>query len=387
MDNIDKGFWVNKPLEISNTRKYDTIITREQMLAKISKYLENNNFQLDYNVIESEQLSSDKISSIVTFVNKNYVTSKDNVMMLSYTDNLFSYYCNNALIIEFYPKNKNTIIGYIVGKKSTLSIHDKTLDSSEVNFLCIIPSLRNLGVSSYMINVLTKEIITRWNIITSHYTIEKNINSPYFGEKMYYHRLINISNLFNTGFLENVDKNILIKAYNNFAFPADFTNTHTLKYIYNQNIEESLLVSLYDSYIDYCKNTYDIYETITLNEFKKTFTNKSFHHFIVYNKNEIVAYVCIFGLDSLNKIVNLLQKTGYYYHMFFNQKNNLLHYLELIHEYIYNNDLFDVLTLSDIFDINYNKYKYIRGSGVLRYYLYNFKISVINNNKNGLITI
>lgn len=375
------SFWLNKPVEVSD-KNITNILSSQELLDKVNKEIEVNRFQLDYNVVKSEDLID--TSHLLDFINKNYVTSEDETFKLVYTQDLLSFYLPNSLIVEFYPKGSKTIIGYIIGKRSDICINGKVIETSEVNFLCVIPKLRSLGISSYMINVLTREIVMRYDINTAHYTISNKIKSPHFGEKLFYHRFINIPQLFKTNFVENVDHNMLIQAYNNFSVSTNFASKHTIRYIHNEEIEVSLLETLYNKYIDYCKHTYKIYEHVNLEEFKNTFTNKAFHHFLVYKKNDIVAYTCMFRLDSYNADVKETQRAGFYYYMFVNDTINELEY---IHQYIYNNQLFDVITFSDIFDIDYNKLRCIRGSGVLRYYFYNMICNPIKNSENGLITI
>ena len=56
-------------------------------------------------------------------------------------------------------------------------------------------------------------------------------------------------------------------------------------------------------------------------------------------------------------------------------------------KYIYENDLFDVLTFGDIFNVDYKKINCTQGSDILKYYLFNMKTHKIDNHKNGLISI
>jgi glycylpeptide N-tetradecanoyltransferase len=383
------SFWINKPITVSKNCKFENILSSNELLNKLNKEIELNRFQLDYSVIESKDLTIDKITNIVNFININYITSKDDLLKYVYTNELFSFYCNNALILEFYPKGNNTIIGYIIGKRSDISLYNKILQSSEVNFLCVVPRLRNIGISSYMINVISKEIVLKYDINSAHYTIGTKIKSPYFGEKILYHRCINIPQLLKTQFLADYNENVLIKMYNTFSYSDKFKSIHKIKYINNQDVNDNLIDELYNTYIEYCKNTYEMYEVITLCEFKKTFTNKMFHHFIIYRNEEIVSYICFFRLDSYNKNTKSIFRSGFYYYMFLKDKEsiNFINSFEFINEYIYKNDIFDVLTLSDIFKINYNEIKFIKGTGILRYYFYNIKCPLVQNDKNGLITI
>jgi hypothetical protein len=377
------SFWSNKPVEISNNSEFSILNTKDEMLKLVNKEIELNRFKLKYHVLNCNDLSLNKIDNIVKFINKNYVESYDESYKLIYTVELFKFYCKNCIILEFHPQNKDTIVGYIIGKKSSVSIYNNIFDTSEVNFLCIIPSLRSLGLASYMINVLSKEIVFRYNIITSHYTVSVPIKSLYFGEKYFYHRFINIDNLYKIKYIKE-----LTDKYSIFNYDKKFDTLYTLEYKTGCDIDSTLATCLYDKYINYCKNTYDIYEFINYDDFKRGFLNKMFHHFIIYNKDKsIVSYVSLFRLDTFNVNLKDSIKTGYYYYMFFDDKSNIVNYLEYINKYIYDNKIFDILTFTDIFDINYSNMNCIKGSSIMRYYFYNMKIPRLINSRNGMITI
>lgn len=380
-DNKMSSFWSNKPVELSVDNDVNILHTKDDILIKVDKEITTNRFKLQYTVLDGNHLDSDKIHEMVSFINKNYVQSYDESYTLVYTKELFNFYCKDCIILEFYPLNGDKKVGYIVGKKSTVSIYNKLLDTSEVNFLCIIPALRSLGLASYMINVLTKEIITKYDVITSHYTISVPIKSPYFAEKHFYHRFLNQEKLQNINFIRNFNTK-----YNIFNYHKRLKG-YNIQYL-NGNIDDKLSEELYNSYKKFCKKSYDIYEIVTLHEFQETFLNKMFHHFIIYDQlSKIVAYVSLFRLDTCNIRLNQSIKTGYYYYMFFDDKTSISSYLEYINQYMYEHGIFDILTFTDIFDINYNDINCVKGSSYLRYYFYNLKIPQINNQRNGMITI
>ena len=95
-----------------------------------------------------------------------------------------------------------------------------------------------------------------------------------------------------------------------------------------------------------------------------------FHYHILYN-NFIVKF-CILKYNAK---------------IFFICKNNNL-FIKFVSSY-YKNDIFDVLTLSDIFKgYDYDKdLQYMKGTGVLSYYLFNMTASAVENHKNGLVAI
>ena len=118
------------------------------------------------------------------------------------------------------------------------------------------------------------------------------------------------------------------------------------------------------------------------------FKNDNFYHFIVRNeKEEIINYVCMFRLDYYNKTNNSYYRNGYIYKMFFND-DNIINSMELINEYIHNNNIFDIITCVEIF--NNNEYKlmnYFKSVNSLNYYFYNINNILIENHRNGIVTI
>jgi hypothetical protein len=259
-----------------------------------------------------------------------------------------------------------------------------------------------------MINVLTKECITHYNDITlASYTIQKKINSPSFCQKQFYHRLLSIKTLRNCEFLPlDIDMNLFTKVHNTFKYSVGCKTHFKIKFIFDGKCEGngndndngsivplSLIQTLYEKYVEYSNNTYDIYQNTSFEEFSETFYNKSFYHFIIYKDDIIVSYICIFRIDTLNSNkYNLMYKNGYLYYMFFKEdiNNPLLNkqnYLEFTHHYIFDNNIFDLISFTDIFDMDYNIVKCVPGGGSLSYYLFNMKLNYIKNSKNGLITI
>jgi hypothetical protein len=67
--------------------------------------------------------------------------------------------------------------------------------------------------------------------------------------------------------------------------------------------------------------------------------------------------------------------------------NDTINDLEFVTEFIYKNDIFDIITFGDIFNIDYKSIKCIRGSSVLKYYWFNMLCPTVNSYENGLITI
>lgn len=370
------SFWINNPIEINNSNKLTKILSNQQLLNKTNIQITNSNVKLDYTI-------HDKIHErFLEFINNNYINSEENILKLVYNKELLKLY-DNSMIIEFKPKNKNNMVGFIIGRKISIYIDNIMEESLEVNFLCIIPKLRNLNLAPFMINVLTKHALIKYNISIANYTIHDNIKAPYFSKKKFYHIPLNISKLIQCKFFpDEFYINKLKSVYNQFNY---IRNTFKMQYFCNTFIEESKIILVYNKLIEYYKKTFTIYEYLSIEKFKLLINNKSFHHFIIYNNdNEIISYLCLFNLVTLNIKNNISYDNGNIFLMFFDKIENIKDIFEIIKEYIFNNNIFDIISFTDIF---LYKLECIPGSCELKYYLFNANYSLVENSKNGLITI
>jgi hypothetical protein len=238
-----------------------------------------------------------------------------------------------------------------------------------------------------MINCLTKESINRFDIGIAHYTINSPIKSPYISNKQFFHRIINISALIKTKFISEDYGPDLLALRVKFEYNQTFDRVILLKSSNQIDVKSRV----YDMYKEYAKNTYDINQEISLDEFNEILDNKDFYNFLILDgQGSTVAFISFFRLDTTTN--DGTYKNGYCYKMCFKNKISMTDSLEFINEYIYINNIFDVLTFADIFGpaqtTEYiNKMKFIPGTGNLKYYLYNMSSTKIDNNKNGLVTI
>ena len=388
------------------------ILTNDEVVIKFTNENDNSKIKLDYHVyINTRTESIIDYNSLLAFINKNYLVNPTNSIV--YNIDLLKFYCKEALVIEFYPKGKKTIVGYIFGRKHKISyvnfnnkkIHNLNIDDSnmvdssiadaiEANFLCIVPSLRNLNIASFMINTLKIEMIKIYNIGIAHYTVDlsRDIHIPYFSQKNFFHRLININELKKCGFINsNIDVKKYKEKYNNFLN----NNIYHVEYfnnIHNNMSQVSYDINiLYNKMMEYNIKNYDIFEYISYDIFCDNFNNSIFHHFIIKNKeNEIINYVCMFKLDNINSMNKSTYKNGMVYNMFFNM-GDIINSMEIIHKYIYDNNIFDVITMMDIYNKcdhkEYELMNYSRGSGNLGYYFFNIYNTMIENSRNSIVTI
>ena len=401
------NYWVNSPVRVeknildlsdSKINKPFQIISNEILLNKMENIIQTHPYKLDYKV-NDPNLDSNKLCE---FINANYIEDLDSsTHKFLYTIDLLEYYISDSLVLSFYSKqtesHKSKMIGLIIGKKANLFIGDVKFNTIEGNFLILNPKVRNNNLTPLIISILIKESILNYSISISHYTINNLIKAPHYCLKYYYHRMINISRLFESKFISDEISTIdeYKQLYN--CFKDYLPNQHII-YLGKKNANK-ISVSVSDELIDviyqninlYAKNKYIIYEYRTKEQIKQIFSSESFHHFILVesnpdsNKCEIKNYICLNEIQTVNLNNEQSYLNGYIYMGFYSDNIDIV--IEKISQYIYLNNILDVITWSDFFDINNSCINAIKGSGFLKYYLYNIQTFTIPNELNGLVTL
>jgi len=402
------SFWTNKPVRI-NKQEFTSnlIVSADTLLENSDNEIKMSKIQLDYDVVLNPD--DDCKNNLLKFINDNYGDDNSN-LVLQYSKNLLDYFINpDSLCIVFYSKERkyNKMIGLIVAKKHNLVIRDdvlefKTYNCIDIDFLCLIKQLRNLHVSSYMINVVTKECMLQYDkqVPCAVYTVNKRLKVDNFCKKTYYHRPLQIENLLLTDMLDVNDNDnlnfeqttkLLKKLYNTFSYNKDFFKNYNLEYYTTSNNLDHNLI--HDNLLNYNKVNHDIYEYKSRSDIEKMLSNPVFHKFIIKNKTgDIVDFVCLYNLDTYNIKTKTSSRNGHFYSMFLhdNSSTYMSYVLEIISEYCYKNNFFDLLTIMNVLNVKpeeYKFYKLLRGSASLYYYVYNIEIPFIQSHKNGLVTI
>ena len=328
---IINGYWLNNPLKVTQTEDtFEQVLDNEKLLKHVQKHIDNSEFNLDYKINEDIE-----IIKLCSFIDHNYIDPSGDAFV--YTPDIIEYYIDNSIVISFY---KDKMIGLIIGKKTQLIINGNNYNSVEVNFLSLIPEYRNKNITPLLISILTKEVVLNYNIGIAHYTINTNIRSPHYGLKYFYHRFINIEKLFECEFIEKNSFDMK-KKFNTFNYDKNL-NKQKIFY-YNsankrQNISENIIKLIYDNLCLFNNFKYKIFENKSYDDIKKTFLNKSFHHFIFHENYNIKNYVCICRMKMANIITRKRYDNGYINNIFYeDEPNNLIEYLS---EYIFNNNIF-----------------------------------------------
>ncbi|KAL0237426.1 hypothetical protein PCE1_000823 [Barthelona sp. PCE] len=144
----------------------------------------------------------EELESLFRFLEHHYV--EDDLLRFRYSKKFLKYALslpnmNPEYVIVIRDANNN-IVGSITGSPAHYKIRNDEYDVVEVNFLCVKKELRNHRITP----VLIKELTRRCNIngiFQAVYTAGKPLPRPFLRSN-YYHRLINIEKLIDVGFYD-----------------------------------------------------------------------------------------------------------------------------------------------------------------------------------------
>lgn len=359
------SFWQTQPLSlVSQSQGPSEILEASALLEKINQEIEKSPIKLDYKVYTGTELQES-----LDFINKNYVRS--DTTKLTYSMDLFRYFVQDSLLIHFYPKDKHTLVATIVGKKQVLTLFGKTVNTVDVNFLCLEPKLRSLHLAPYLIATLTKETVQRLNINLANYTVGSPIKAPCFGTKTMYHRPAHIKNLIANKYIPGPESNYIKYTYVPRLTPVYLNKTTTDLTILSTKVN------------DYNKLFYDIYEQKPLSQI---INNPAFHLFSFDNNADLLVFYC---LESQNTQTSLSYRNGYLYLKMLSSHSteHIKTLFDSVAAYCYRHNILDMITLTDIFDLDYQKINFVQGTGKLNFHLFNMNMVNIQNHRNGLTTI
>lgn len=387
-------YWKSNPLIVNDDIvKPRQILSNEKVLKKVQSDIDSHKYKLYYTVNDPHITSE----ILCNFIKENYINSSDDIFIFDYKPELIDYYKTDSLVLCFYPTAElelDKMIGIIIAKKCKLLLIDEQFDATETNFLCLKLKYRGKSLAPLMISILLKEKILRYSTCISHYTINSPINSPNYGLKYYYHRPLNLNPLIETEFISEVTNFIKNKfIYENFT--NYLTDQKILYYNYEKCITEpddNFIKLIVDNLNFYKKTFYSVYELNTFEQIKQLFYNGSFHHFIFYQIDEkntfkIKNYICLSETKTINKKNNSYYLNGLIYLLFNENEPNIL--IETLSWFIIQNNIksFDLISWSHFFNLNLDICKAIKGTGFLKYYLFNMQISPIPSELIGLITL
>lgn len=300
----------------------------------------------NFSWIHYDKTNMDHLSEISEFLNNYYVQDTDFRLQYSkeFLQMYFYSYKSELIGITF----KGILCGFIssIATKNKLFNDEKIM--AEINFLCIIPYLRNLGFASILINKL-KRILFLSSIFSAIYTSAYSDKPAIMAQ--YYHYPLNYDKLIETGFM---DSHMTDNLKDN--------DMHLIK------LENKYISETFDLFNNYIKK-YDCYPILSLDEFTHMFFNNNFiESYIVINNNKVTDFVSYTKTQS--KILNC-QKYEFLnvYYLCYYATNNLEKMIESLLISIKKEGIADVFNILDIMDNKsvISNMNFLKGTGILLY--------------------
>lgn len=322
------------------------------------------------------------INEITEFLNKYYVEDKNGNFRLHYTTEMLRWLYKDpnhiAVSVKYNTDDKKTIIGFICGKVTKMQINRKQLDLIEINLLCIHPKLRQKRLAPRLIKEITRQFNLK-GYFYGIYTAATYLPAPVTTIK-YYHRPINIDKMVATGFTR-LTNNLTVDQIKN---GIKIRGKPSELFVKMEPDHVGSAYKLFNKYMD----KYNYHPIYSLDEFNYLFMNNDFvSSYVLEDDNgNVVDFISYYTLKTKVLTNNNSDKNEFLniaYLFYYTCVNTTIYKLlnELI--YVVNDNNIDVLTAFDIME-NENvltEVGFEEGSGILHYYLYNWKTKPIKNNQ------
>lgn len=138
--------------------------------------------------------SSCNIKDASEFLSKYYVEAGE--FKLCYPDNVLRWSIDDSIAIR--KVDTKDVIGFIASSKVSVKVESDVKDMVQIDYLCIHPSYRTLGLAPILISEI-KRRANKKNIWQAIYTAHAKIPTPMV-KSLYWHRFLDVKYLVKSGF-------------------------------------------------------------------------------------------------------------------------------------------------------------------------------------------
>jgi glycylpeptide N-tetradecanoyltransferase len=373
-------FWSSQPIQDLNNNDF-----KESPISKLDNM---NLIKLPYQFQFVTLDISEHCDKISEFLNKYYVEDTDSEFRLHFSSDFLRWHIKKPnyhpeLCLGIEVKSNNQLVGFISGIPIKHQLNMNTLDTIEINFLCVHPKLRNKEMATVLISEIKRRSIDL-GYQQAFYTTERYIPKPFFTAK-YYHRAINIIKLIETKFIKINNKIKIDDLIKYFDIRDEPFNDNFVK------MEEQHILSVYDKFNDYMER-YNFYPIYSIDEFKHIFYNNKYvsSYVLLDDDDEVLDFISYYKLPT--KILKFNQKhdfinIGYVYYYTSIEETPYRLIMDLI--IVAKKEGIDVMNILDIMEneSHLNSLKFELGTGRLNYNIFNYKVKSISGNGIGKMII
>jgi glycylpeptide N-tetradecanoyltransferase len=313
---------------------------------------------------------------ISEFLDKYYVEDSNNQFRLHYSPDFLKwiYGCSEYVALAVRFLQNKMIVGFICGKSVKMQINKNKLDMIEINLLCIHPKLRTKRLAPILIKEITRQYHLK-DYFYGLFTSSIYLPNPIITTK-YYHRPINLDTLLDTKFtsLDPTHEPEHIKKV------LSLPNKNSRKF---KKMELEHLDDVYDLFNKYMEK-YNYHPLYSKDEFTYIFLNNNFVFSYVFEdeNGNIIDFASYYTIQV--KVLKNNEK-----HQFINKAHLFYYTCNEVTPYKVINELLIAAKLNNIdvmdaLDIMENEaiikeLKFEEGTGLLHYYLYNWKTKPLKN--------
>ena len=389
-NNKKHTFWDTKPIMVNKNK---LLSNTPNLVQKVHGFkcpeLSASLYWDVFHLKENDSVSESKIEDAYEFLKNNYST-KDSYFQIQYSKNHLEFELGKSknIIVAIRTIKNNSIVGIICGSVRPIIFHsEKWFDVLYINFLCVMPSLRHLGLAPKLITEISRQAHENWGIQTAYYNSSNEIPIP-FSKTVYLHRILDIHKCIETRYWMPTKKNkyLLDKWSKNISENKKIYDFNLIKHTKTSNDNT---INIYSKMSDWINSYYSrnkvLYEEISQYRMEEMCTSDCIEVFIINNKSTQKPIGCIsvfhhiYKIETIDKVLN----TGILYHYGIDKEeevNSVRIFTEFV-EFIKSKNIWDVFTTTDT-SISDNTY--IEGHSYY-HYMYNVNMPELSSNQIGLI--
>lgn len=379
---------MNYPRNLQSAKNWEYKFWNKQPMPKLEdKFFEDGPFYKDI-VLPEQKLPNEfvwknfdmnndnDVQQVYDLLDKYYVEDANNEFRMHYSKELLKFYFSNNKYIALgvCVAKSNLLVGFIAGKVIKMQVNKNKLDVVMTNFLCIHHKLRYKRLVPLLVNELRRQF-NDLNYQQAFFATSIYLPSPIL-KSVYYHRPIDVIKLVDTGFIKIVG-NITLDDIIRVNYIPDELHNKNFKKITLDHLDQAY--EIFNNYVE----RYNVHQIFTKDEFSKYFIENDFvHTYVIECDNIVYDFICYYVLQS-----KVLKENEDYQYLNIAYLSHYTSTCETSYRLI--KDLLitakknniDAVNALDIMDNEaiLNDLGFNQGTGLMYYYLYNWKMSPIKN--------
>ncbi|KAI5181367.1 glycylpeptide N-tetradecanoyltransferase [Nematocida sp. AWRm80] len=316
------------------------------------------------------------IERLHTLLCEHYVEDTLSMFRFKYTKEFLLWQLTSPSV---YPdwnvvlERNNQMIGFISAADINISIRQESPKSAVVNFLCIHKEYRKKRLAPLLIQEITRRVNEK-GTFKALFTAGESLPNV-FAKVSYYHRILKNDDLVERGFCDRTDIEHTLSTPNTLLSQ----NILPLRVATPKDIPQ--IYELYQK--EYQK--LDLYANLSLEQFAYYHTPRE-GVVLTLVPNDLSGFISVFFIDTLVVEDNTTIRTVYLYHY---ATHDYSLYINSLISYLKENtncNVLNTLALHKNTPQALESLGFLKGDGILNYYLFNWQTDKIVPEKNGFVS-